>query len=91
VSPAAVSLADYAESVGRWFGREARIRFLPWSEWCSLVSEKDAKITWDHIARSPNCSIGKAQRQIGYQPRYTSLEAIRESLTWLVAHGMIQT
>jgi nucleoside-diphosphate-sugar epimerase len=90
VSPAAVSLAGYAESVAQWFGREARIRFLPWVEWRSSVSEKDANITWDHIARSPNCSIRKAQRLLDYQPRYTSLEAIRESLTWLAAHGMIQ-
>ena len=90
VSPAAVSLAGYAESVGRWFGREPRIRFLPWVEWRSSVSERDANITWDHIARSPNCSIRKAQRLLDYQPRYTSLEAVRESLMWLVANGIIQ-
>lgn len=90
VSPAAVSLAGYAESVAAWFGREARIRFLPWNEWRSSVAEKDAKITWDHIARSPNCSIQKAQRLLDYQPRYGSLEAVRESLTFLVANGVIQ-
>lgn len=90
VSQAAVSLAGYAEAVGRWFSREARIRFLPWEEWRTGVSEKDAKITWDHIARSPNCSIRKAQRLLEYQPRYTSLEAVHESLMWLVAHGTIQ-
>ena len=90
VSPAALSLAGYAESVGEWFGREARLRFLPWEEWRSSVSEKDAKITWDHIARSPSCSIRKAQRLLDYQPRYRSLEAVRESLTWLFANGTIQ-
>jgi nucleoside-diphosphate-sugar epimerase len=90
VSPAAISLADYAQAVGRWFGREPRIRFLPWEQWRTSVAEKDARITWDHIARSPNCSIRKAQRLLDYQPRYTSLDAIFESLTWLVAHGTIQ-
>lgn len=90
VSPAAVSLAGYAESVAGWFGREARIRYLPWEEWRSSVSEKDAKVTWDHIARSPNCSIRKAQRLLDYQPRYRSLEAVRESLTFLLANGVIQ-
>jgi nucleoside-diphosphate-sugar epimerase len=90
VSPAAISLADYAEAVSRWFGREPRIRFLPWEEWRTLVSEKDASITWDHIARSPNCSIRKARRLLDYQPRYTSLDAIYESLTWLVAHDTFQ-
>jgi nucleoside-diphosphate-sugar epimerase len=90
VSPAAVSLSGYAESVAGWFGREARIRCLPWDEWRSTVSEKEANITWDHIARSPNCSIRKAQRLLEYQPRYRSLQAVRESLMWLVAHGTIQ-
>jgi nucleoside-diphosphate-sugar epimerase len=90
VSRAAVSLAGYAESVGHWFGHEARIRFLPWDQWRSSVPEKDANITWDHIARSPNCSIRKAQRLLDYQPRYGSLEAVRESLLWLFASGVIQ-
>lgn len=90
VSPAAVSMAGYAESVASWFGRDAHIRFLPWNEWRSTVSEKDAKVTWDHIARSPACSIRKAERLLDYRPRYRSLEAVRESLTWLVAQGVIQ-
>lgn len=90
VSPAAVSLAGYAESVAAWFGREARIRFTPWADWRKSAPEKDAKIAWDHIARSPNCSIEKAQRLIDYRPRYRSLEAVRESLSWLVANGVIK-
>jgi nucleoside-diphosphate-sugar epimerase len=79
-SPAAVSMIGYAESVASWYGREARVRFLPWEEWRSGASEKDANVTWDHIARSPNCSIEKARRLLDYQPRYRSLDAIRESL-----------
>lgn len=90
VSPAALSLAGYAQSVAAWFGREAHIRFLPWDEWRARVSEKDAKITWDHIARSPCCSIHKAQRLLDYQPRYSSLQAVRESLDWLISNGAIR-
>jgi nucleoside-diphosphate-sugar epimerase len=90
VSPAAVSLAGYAESVAGWFGKQARIRLLPWDDWRASVSEKDANSTWDHVARSPNCSIRKAERVLDYRPRYSSLEAIRESLLWLVAHERIQ-
>ncbi len=90
VSPAAVSLAGYAEAVAGWYGKEARIRFLPWEEWRATVSEKEAATTWDHIARSPCCSILKAQRLLDYRPRYRSLEAVRESLAWLFASGVIQ-
>lgn len=80
VSSAAVTLRGYAEAVAGWFGKSAQLRFLPWEEWKQTVTEKEASITWDHIARSPNCSIAKAQRLLGYQPRYRPLEAIRESL-----------
>jgi nucleoside-diphosphate-sugar epimerase len=90
VSPAAVSLAGYAGAVAEWFGQKARIRFLPWEEWRSTVSEKEAKITWDHIARSPSCSIRKAERLLDYRPRYRSLEAVRESVAWLTANGVIE-
>jgi nucleoside-diphosphate-sugar epimerase len=85
-SPAAVSMIGYAEAVASWYGREARVRFLPWEEWRSRASAKDASVTWDHIARSPNCSIEKARRLLDYQPHYRSLQAIRESLSamsWL--------
>jgi len=80
VSPKAVTMIGYAESVAAWHGREAKIRFEPWQTWSASVSEKEARTTWDHIARSPNCSIEKARRLLDYNPRYTSLEAIRESL-----------
>jgi len=90
VSGAAVTLGGYAEAVSRWFGHEPRVRFLPWEEWRKTVSEKEAGITWDHIARSPSCSIRKAERLLDYQPRYSSLEAVRESVLWLLARGMIQ-
>ena len=36
--------------------------------------------TWEHIAHSPNCSIAKAERLLGYRPRYTSFEAVYESV-----------
>jgi nucleoside-diphosphate-sugar epimerase len=79
VSPAAVTMAGYAESVARWYDRTAEIRYLPW-EWRATVTEKEARITWDHIARSPNCSIAKAQKLLGYEPRYRSFAAVRKSL-----------
>jgi nucleoside-diphosphate-sugar epimerase len=33
VSPAALSMRGYAESVAAWFGKRAQLRFLPWEEW----------------------------------------------------------
>lgn len=90
VSPAALSLRGYAEAVAGWFGQEPRLKFLPWDEWRKTVSEEEAQATWDHIAHSPNCSIAKARRLIGYAPRYSSLEAVYEAVTWLLEHKVIQ-
>ena len=80
VSPGAVTLAGYAETVAGWYGQAANIRLLPWEDWRKTVTEKEASVTWDHIARSPHCSLVRAKARLGYEPRYTSLEAIRESL-----------
>jgi nucleoside-diphosphate-sugar epimerase len=90
VSPAALTLRGYAESVAAWFGQEARLRFLSWEEWRATVSEAEAGATWDHIAHSPNCSIAKARRLLDYQPRYSSLQAVYEALGWLIAQGDVE-
>lgn len=86
VSPAAVTLRGYAEAVAGWFGLEARLRYLPWEEWRTTVSDDEARATWDHIAHSPNCSIEKEQRALNFRPRYSSLQAVREAVDWLTEH-----
>jgi len=89
VSPAALTLRGYAESVAGWYGRDADLAFLPWERWRETVSPDAADLTWDHIAHSPNSSIAKAERLLGYRPRYSSLEAVREALEWLAAHDRV--
>ncbi len=90
VSPAALTLRGYAEAVAGWFGQPAHLRYLPWEDWRTTVSEQEAIATWDHIAHSPNCSIAKAQRLLDYRPRYSSLQAVYEALTWLIDHRVIE-
>ena len=92
VSPQAVTLRGYAETTAAWFGKEAKLTFLPWPQWkAAQTSEEDATATWEHIARSPNSSIAKAERLIGYAPRYTSFEAVFEAVGWLIAKGIVRT
>ena len=86
VSPQALTLRGYAEGVAAWFGQPAHLGFLPWEEWRKNVPDKESQATWDHIAHSPNCSIAKAQRLIDYQPRYSSLQGVKEAVTWLIEH-----
>ena len=89
VSPAAVTLRGYAETVAGWFGQEAKIEFMPFEEWSSTVSEDDARITHAHILHSSNFSIDKAQNMLGYRPRYNSYRAIYESVEWMLQNNLI--
>jgi nucleoside-diphosphate-sugar epimerase len=89
-SAAALTLRSYAEAIAEWFGKPGNLSFLAWDDWRKRVSEEDAAATWDHILHSSCCCIQKARRKLDYQPRYTSLEAIKDSLTWLIENGKIE-
>ncbi len=91
VSPAALTLRGFAEAMADWFGREPNLAFLPWEEWKARQTDPgDIEATWSHIAHSPNASIAKAERLLDYRPRHTSLEAVQESVAWLVDHGQVK-
>lgn len=89
VSGSALTLRGYAERTAQWFGKKADLDFQPWEMWRKGQTAEDAAATWDHIAHSPCCSIDKARRLLGYQPRYESLQAVFESLDWLIDHGKL--
>jgi nucleoside-diphosphate-sugar epimerase len=91
VAAKALTLRGYAEQMAEWFRQPARLRFLEWNEWKTGFSERDAKVTEDHLRHSPNCSIAKARNLLGYEPRYTAIEAVQEAVKWMVAHGVIAT
>ncbi|RYD96269.1 MAG: NAD(P)-dependent oxidoreductase [Sphingobacteriales bacterium] len=90
VSSGAITLRHYADAMYRWFGKEPKLSFAPYESWAAEQDEAEAKATWEHIARSPNCSIEKARRLLGYAPRYTSLEAVQESVSWLIQDRQVR-
>ena len=69
----------------------ARLKFLPYEAWKTHEAPEEAAATWEHIARSPSSSIAKAERLLAYRPRYTSFEAVREALGWLIEQGVVKT
>ena len=91
VADGAMTLRGYAEGVAAWFGRDARLTFVPWDEWRQSVSERAAAATLDHIQHSPNCSMEKAARLLGFRPRYSALEAALSGISRLVDDGKIAT
>jgi nucleoside-diphosphate-sugar epimerase len=90
VSPQALNLRGYAEAMFRWFGQQPKLRFQPFEEWKAGQAPQDAQATWEHIVRSPCHSIEKGRRRLGYEPRYSSLAAVQEAVSALVAAGRVE-
>jgi nucleoside-diphosphate-sugar epimerase len=88
-SEAAVTLRGFAVAAAGWFGREARLSFLPWEDYRTSVKPEHAQATWEHISRSPSMSIAKARHRLGYEPRHTSLQTAADSLRWLAQHDQV--
>jgi nucleoside-diphosphate-sugar epimerase len=90
VSDKALTLRGYAEAMSAWFGKEPKLEFLPYERWAESQTPEDGQATWEHIARSPNCSMEKARRLLGFQPRHSSLQAVQEAVEWLIANGRVE-
>ena len=87
VAPYAVSLVGCCEFVASLFGRDPNIEFVSHDEMERSLGAPAWAITKDHIAHSPCCSIEKAQRLLGYSPRYTTEQIYVECLEYLLETG----
>jgi nucleoside-diphosphate-sugar epimerase len=86
VAEQAMTLRGLATGVARWFGREPVLDFVDWTEFGRRVGPEHAEATREHTFRSITASIARAKDVLGYAPRFSSLDALHEALTWLVAH-----
>ncbi len=90
VTEKAVTLRGFAEQLYRHFGHEPKLEFMRWEQFKDSVSESDADCTWDHIRRSPSCSMEKAKAKLGFIPKFTSMETIYDALDWQIQHGFLK-
>jgi nucleoside-diphosphate-sugar epimerase len=92
VSPAAVTLRGYAETVAGWFGAKPNLKLLSWDGWKQVCpySEADIDMTYSHIIHCQCCSTEKSELLLGYHPRYTSFSAVREALDWMIANKIVK-
>jgi nucleoside-diphosphate-sugar epimerase len=89
VAEQAMTCRGLAAGVAGWFGRDPVLHLVDWEEFEQRVGPAHAAATRDHVERSVAASIHRARSVLGYAPRYTSLEALRESLRWLVEHNEV--
>src|SRR5689334_2265041 len=89
VAAQAMTLRGLATGVAHWFGREPVLEFVGWAEFGRQAGPEHAEATREHTFRGIAASIDMARKTLGYAPRYSSLEALYEALTWLVADGQV--
>ncbi|WP_433286220.1 NAD-dependent epimerase/dehydratase family protein [Pseudonocardia sp. CA-142604] len=89
VAEQAMTLRGLAQGVAGWFGREPVLELVDWPTFVSRVGAEHAGTTREHVSRSISASIERARTLLGFAPRYTALEALREALEWLVANGQV--
>jgi nucleoside-diphosphate-sugar epimerase len=83
----AMTQRGLAAGAARWFGREPVLDFVGWDEFTRRAGTGHAEVTREHTDRSITASIAGAREVLGYAPRYSSLDALREALAWLAANG----
>jgi nucleoside-diphosphate-sugar epimerase len=89
VSAHALTLRGYAEAMYRWFEQPPRLSFAPFDQWKLGLTGSDAQSSWGHVMRSSCVSIEKSRQRLGYQPRFSSLESIQQSVKALIASGRV--
>jgi nucleoside-diphosphate-sugar epimerase len=89
VSEQAMTLSGLAAGVAGWFGREPVLDFVDWAEFGRRVAPEHAEATREHTFRSITASIARGRQVLGYQPRFSTLDALHEALHWLVAAGQV--
>jgi nucleoside-diphosphate-sugar epimerase len=89
VAEQAMTCRGLAAGVAAWFGRDPVLDHVDWDDFEQRVGPTHAAATRDHVERSIAASIDRARSVLGYAPRYTSLDALRESLRWLVEHNRV--
>jgi len=86
-----ITLYGYARHMYEFFGKEPKIKFLPWKEWCEYEGNaEECEHTYYHIVRSGAFSIEKARRLLEYSPKYTCTETIDLAVKSYIERGLVK-
>ena len=90
VSPAAMTLRGFAEGLAARFGQTANLAYLPFEDWKHTLPAELMEGGVAHTIHCTNASIAKATALLDYHPHYSSLDAVEESVRWLIAQGQVR-
>jgi nucleoside-diphosphate-sugar epimerase len=83
VAPRALTLEACCEAVAAIFGRKANIEYVTRETFREKLGADAAAATFEHADHSPCCSIEKAQKLLGYAPRYATEQIYDEAIHWM--------
>ena len=90
VSGGSITLYGYAKLLYDYFGREPRIGFLPWKEWCDYVGDPvQCEDSYYHIARSGFYTVEKETRLLEYRPKFSNVETILQAVRSYQERGLL--
>jgi nucleoside-diphosphate-sugar epimerase len=90
VAEQAMTLRGLAYGAAAWWGREPVLEFVDWAEFERRVGAEHAGATRAHVGRGIAASIERAKAVLGYAPRYSVLQALREAVAWLAEDGQVR-
>lgn len=89
VAAKAMTVRGLCEEVASWFGRHAVLQELGWGQYAERVGAEHAQLTREHLERSVVADIAGARERLGWEPRFSTPQTLRQALDWLVAAGRV--
>ncbi|TGO06591.1 NAD-dependent epimerase/dehydratase family protein [Serinibacter arcticus] len=85
-----LNVRGYAELAAGWFGRAANLEHVSWETFREGLAPEHAEASWEHLSRSQVFSVERARRLLGYEPRYSVVDTVRESVRRLIDEGTVR-
>ena len=84
-----LNVRGYAEVAAGWFGRTAQLEHVSWERFRDDLAPRHAEASWEHLSRSQVFSVDKARRLLGFEPRFSVADTVRESVRRLIDDGTV--
>ena len=83
----ALTSSQFVKTMGRIYGSEIPIEYVPWPKYRDEISPGTGY--WWHFYAHMCPDISKAQKLLGYKPRYTPEETLERAVNWMRERNML--
>lgn len=76
----AYTLQGFAKELYQYYGKEPLIKLVDYQQFLNGMNKEDAMVTEEHLLHSSMVSVDKIKQVLGYEPKYSELDTIVDSL-----------